>query len=379
MKTLLRRLLIVALIALICGVFYWHALATDRVVLRQRLPDGRQSVTLLSRVHTIDRIYQSMQGPYTNHAAVRLADDDKRGVVFLTGIRSELVGADGVTPISREFFCHSNLVLSPSSDHGVRDKGPFTPIHDDRLFTLIPGRLGISLPHGFGIPIYCDELVDYFSMSLNLNMNQGSQRLRFKTTVDFVAADSAAGTIRPLFRRALYGFEPIGTDSPHTICQSSIHPGAACGPFVTQAASKDSFVASLGKTNTIHWMIPPGHYESRVPINEQLNLPFDTTVHYVTAHLHPFGKSVSLVDKTTGQSIFGIESRDFSERLGVETMHEISLPGGVQLSKDHEYELVTIYHNPTDKPIDAMSILYLYCLDKKFEAARSTPPAMARR
>ena len=39
------------------------------------------------------------------------------------------------------------------------------------------------------------------------------------------------------------------------------------------------------------------------------------------------------------------------------------------LFKDHQYELVTTYHNPTKQPIDAMSILYVYALDKQFHAA----------
>src|SRR5262249_21189941 len=117
-----------------------------------------------------------------------------------------------------------------------------------------------------------------------------------------------------------------------------------------------------------HWLIPPGHYESRVPVDAQLELAYDTTAHYVTAHLHPYGKSVSLVDATTGETIFKIESADFTDRLGVNRMDPLLLPQGVEPRTDHRYELVTVYHNPTDHPIDAMSILYVYCLDKKFEA-----------
>ena len=68
------------------------------------------------------------------------------------------------------------------------------------------------------------------------------------------------------------------------MCSGGDQPGMACGPFIGKAAS-NSFLASLGKTNTIHWLIPPGHYESHVPIKEQLDLPYDTSVHFVTAHL----------------------------------------------------------------------------------------------
>ena len=50
---------------------------------------------------------------------------------------------------------------------------------------------------------------------------------------------------------------------------------------------------------------------------------------------------------------------------------------GVRLKQSHEYELVTTYVNPTDKPIDAMSILYVYALDKRYE--QSERDALAQR
>src|SRR5439155_21982320 len=137
------------------------------------------------------------------------------------------------------------------------------------------------------------------------------------------------------------------------------------GPMIGAAASS-AFVASIGKTNSIHWLIPPGHYQSRVDVTDQIDLPYDTTVHYVTGHLHPFGRSIALIDKTADKTVFTIASSDFSDKLGVERMDEWSSTDGIELSKDHHYELVTTYHNPTDKPIDAMSILYLYALDKQF-------------
>jgi hypothetical protein len=340
----------------------------DRVAARTTGADGRGSVTLLSRTHTIDRIYQSMQGPHGNHAGVELAPGTGQPeLLWLTGVRTEIVGPDGLGEVSREFFCHANLTFAPDRLSARRTGGAtFTDMPDMRLFTLVPGRLSIGLPAGFGVPVYSDEPLDFFSMSLNLNVPDRTQRLRFKTTVDYVRGGApAARGMRPLFRRSVYGFEPIGRASPHAVCHSATHPGAACGAFVAGSAS-DSFVASVGTANTIHWMIPPGRYESRVPVTGQLALPYDTAAHYVTAHLHPFGKSVALVDKTDGVTLFTIVSEDFHDRLGVARMDELALPEGTPLSKDHEYELVTVYDNPTDRPADVMSILYIYALDKQF-------------
>jgi len=369
-----RRVLILFLV-LVMGVgLLWPAPNVDCIADRSSSDDGRGSVTLLSRTHTIDKLYQSMQGPYSNHPAISLARDARPQLLWLTGIRSELVGPDGRSEVSREFFCHGNLTFTPDRVSARRSDGTFTEMPDQRLFTLVPGRLSVSLPAGFGVPVYSDEPLDCFSMSLNLNLKDRVQQLRFKTVVNYVRDGApAARDMKPLFRRVVYGFEPIGRISPHAVCASTLHPGAACGAFVGRSAS-NAFVDSIGKTNTIHWLIPPGAYESHVPVTEQLGLAYDTTAHYVTAHLHPFGKSIKLVDLTEKKTVFTIGSQDFGDRLGVARMDELVLPQGVELHTDHKYELVTTYHNPTDQPIDAMSILYIYALDEQFRPAGGGAP-----
>src|SRR5262245_22762540 len=100
-----RRGLIVAALVCIGGVFYWNAFHNDRVIARDVSSDGAHRVTLLSRSHTIDQIYMSMQGPFSNHGNVRLDEAANRDLIWLRGIRVDLVGRDGEQPISREFFC----------------------------------------------------------------------------------------------------------------------------------------------------------------------------------------------------------------------------------------------------------------------------------
>lgn len=373
MRTVLRRALICFLALAILAMVYLARPGPSPVVSRGQDANGLAHVTLLSGKHTIDQIYQSMQGPRSLESSIYLSEPEPRHLLWVTGVESKLTAGDGASLISREYFCHSNLTFTPDQKLGSSGRTVST---DDRLVTLVPGRLTMKLPDGFGIPVWSDEKLDYFSQSLNLNTKAAPFQVRFRTTIQFRddARATSAGTMKPLFRRSVYAFEPIGKASPHVMCTGGDHPGAACGPMspiVGQAASS-AFVASLGKTNTIHWLIPPGHFESRVPVTDQLNLPYDTTAHYVTGHLHPFGKSLELFDKTAKESIFKIRSKDFEDKLGVAEMDEWSSLEGAKLLKDHEYELVTVYHNPTDHPIDAMSILYLYAADLQFHADPQT-------
>src|SRR4051794_6406251 len=101
---LFRRVLILLLITAIPAALYWSKYYADSIVAR-----NNNALTLLSRTHTIDRIYQSMQGPYSTQANFRLVDLPQRQLLWITGLHCQLVGKDGMATISREFFCHSNL------------------------------------------------------------------------------------------------------------------------------------------------------------------------------------------------------------------------------------------------------------------------------
>ena len=116
----------------------------------------------------------------------------------------------------------------------------------------------------------------------------------------------------------------------------------------------------FGSDNTIHWMVPPGKHSFRTDVTAQMELPYDTTAHLITGHLHPYGKSMRLIDKKSGKVLFEITSQDFADKVGVLRMSEIVSQVGVPLRKDHQLEMVADYENTTDHPIDAMAIMYLY-------------------
>jgi hypothetical protein len=140
-----------------------------------------------------------------------------------------------------------------------------------------------------------------------------------------------------------------------------LHPGATC---CVENASASGVVKQFGMQNTVHWMVPPGRHLYRTEVTEQLNLPCDTTVHYVTGHLHPFGRRLWLRDLESGQTLFEVTGEDYDDRLGVARISEIVSHEGVSIAKDRRYELVTEYVNPGTSATDAMAILYLYALDQ---------------
>ena len=287
-------------------------------------------------------------------------------IVWLTGVNTEVVGEDGNTAMSSDFFCHSNLVFSASAGARNGPNAEFTPVPDGRLATLVPGLVALTLPAGFGIPVYSDEELDYFTMALNLNEKDNKQLIRFRTMISFMpqSALGPAATMRPLTRRAIYGHEHAETTNHHV----ALHEGMPAENVADghSAAFHVPLPRSQDASRTIHWLVAPGMHETRTEVTEQLSIAENTTIHFVTAHLHPYARSVSLVDKTSGLVIVTIRSKDYRNRRGVETMETWESEADAPVFRDHKYELLTVYDNPTSQPIDAMSILYIYLLDKEF-------------
>src|SRR2546425_892744 len=103
--------------------------------------------TLVSDPYRLDKIYRSMEGPWSIQSGIHLAAGAKSGVVWVTGLETEVVDATAQKPISQEFFCHSNLTFA---EHGRtpsqynQQLGGKTHL-DWRLFTLVPGRSSMEV------------------------------------------------------------------------------------------------------------------------------------------------------------------------------------------------------------------------------------------
>ena len=299
-------------------------------------------------------------------SGIRLATAEKSKVQWITGLETQVVDATEQKPISQEFFCHSNLTFG---EHGLtpdqhnEELGGKTHL-DWRLFTLVPGRLSIDLPPGFGVPIPKDAALDYLTMSLNLNARDRVVNVRMRTKVHTIAGDEPGAPTKALFRRALYVMQrrSQAADTGHS-CMANArtqHIGAGCAEV-----SKVNLTAGKpGEDLMNQWSVPPGRHVYTMEITPQLNLPFDTTIHYATIHVHPFARGMELRDLTTGITVFRLNSQDWPDRTGVAHVDEFKSVDGVRIFRDHRYELSAEYDNTSASNADAMAILYLYLLEQ---------------
>lgn len=345
----------------------------DSLASHQRLESERFSARqeiFESEEFVIGRRIDSMDGP----SAVRSVE--LRGVpagelVWLTGVRNQAIDADSGEEMSQEFLCHSNLSWSePEQLERHTELFRATPSLDTRVMTLIQGQNEIELPPGFGLPIEAGESLQFFTMVINKNSDELPLELKVRTTLEYQRQADLAETPVPLFKRRLYNTIETESAMPghhHGVAPEMHHEETkvAAAPSAMQHATLEW--DDEGNRHGMHWMVPPGRHEYRTPVGDQLELPFDTTVHYVTAHLHPYGESIALEDVATGETVFRLSAHPYTDRLGIADMESFSSISGVPLSRHGSYELVTVYDNPTDEPVDAMGILYLYLRDTAFE------------
>ena len=303
-------------------------------------------------------------------SGIHLTTEKKSPVEWITGLETQVVDATAQKPISQEFFCHSNLTFA---EHGGTPRqvnqqlGGKTHL-DWRLFTLVPGRLSIELPLGFGVPVPSDAPLDYVTMSLNLNARNEVVNVRMRTKVHTIAADQPDAPTKALFRRALYVIQPRGDAAGMApMCMASMeaqHAGVGCGEFSPVNLQPASGATKPGDGLTNHWIVPTGRHIYTTEITPQLNLPFDTTIHYATIHVHPFARGITLRDVTTGTTILQLNSQDWPDRIGVAHVDEFKSVSGIPIFRNHRYDLSVEYNNTSASKTDAMAILYLYLLEK---------------
>ncbi len=347
-----------SLLILACG-------ATDEDRSTPAAPTRR--VEILSEPYTIDRIYKSMAGP-EGQQKVELAPQDPPQLLWLTGYRVEVVGADGTSPVSQEFMCHNNLDYNPVL-HNRLFGGH---VNSTRIFTLSQGQFAVELPEGFGVPIMSNEPLFLSTQVLNHNHKDINIQVRHKVSIDFVLDKDLKTPLKPLFPASgfivalLEGKDGnFGVDQP-----TEAQEHASCLPGVTAPDSKyASFVYKdkQGRKATGHWVVPPGHEERHTPMDRFMRLPYDTTLHFIGVHLHPFAESLELRDLTTGKTIFKSRARGPKEGIGLEHVDSFASAEGVPVFKDHDYELVSLYENESGTDQDAMATMFFYFLDKDFK------------
>jgi len=342
---------------------------------------GENSVHTHSEIFTMADVYKSMFGP-TDSDPVQLPIDEAGTpagppeIYWITGIRADIVGPDGLEQ-SPEYFCHSNFNIVSSQPVNRRRLLGIARPNRNKMFTLVQGQNEIRFPEGFGMPVLSNDQFVSNVMVMNPTASPEPIRVGVDSRIDYVRDSELSEPMKPLYVISLPLRVPVASSSDALLAEE--HTGdESCldgEPHAQQAVSVDResigrrtalTQSDAGTTETGHWYVPPGRHVYRhvlPPLDKRIPAP--TRAHYIAAHLHPFGESIELIDRTLGESIFKAESKNYPDRIAIENITHYSSSEGIPIDPSHEYELVAIYDNTSDTEIDSMAVVYLYLYDER--------------
>lgn len=387
----MKRSLLVYVVALLAGAAC--ACAQQPPAHAQKLPlykgfpepdqDGIRTREIYTPSYHLDRIYKSMEGPVGTQW-FNFHDGGEPRLVWLVGYRVEVVGGDGQSKVPQEYVCHNILQFHNDAHREIFQRPDmFRNTQFDwvtRVFTLSQGQYTTRFPNGFGVPIMSTESLSMTSQVLNLNEEDIDLAIRHKVSIDFILDKDLKKPLKPLMPYTASSLVLVdGTNEVYTVEQAAeIQDHAGCSPGLNATQSTlDLLVEGPNRVVSAHWLVEPGREERRTLVTKYLNLPFDTTVHCIAVHLHPFAESLSFRDVTAKKTLFTANAKGqdsppvlLQAKIGLDRIDSYSSEEGIPVYKDHEYELVSVYDNTSGVDQDAMAVMVLYILDQEYSKPR---------
>jgi hypothetical protein len=274
----------------------------------------------------IDKKYLSMRGPQKKlHVKSKFPAEEK--AVWIKSMAVAMLD-EKHAPISDEYLCHAWFGYRSAKGGG--------------MMTVSQGTMGMTLPDGFAfrMPNGKNVRMVLTGMVENNNYDEIDQSAAMKYTIGYYGDEEA----KKFGVKELIPLNMVG------------RPEAE--PFHPHMHIKEGM-------NHHHWLVPPGRHTYRSSIvrpkftkpGSPLGLDKDTRIHFLRVHLHGYGESVALIDKTAKKTVWTGYARNAQGIRHIVSTDFYSDVDGLPLYHDHEYELEVVYDNPTTEPIDAMGAL----------------------
>ena len=223
---------------------------------------------------------------------------------------------------------------------------------DQHMMTVSEGLDEMKFPPGFAAKVENTPSNAYIlAQALNNNDNI-DKNLSYKLTVGYL--DDAAAE--------KYKIQPLRTVSVAVMGKDAEKVNGGKSSEICRG--QDEYASpTVGKGVTpsvVHFDVPPGRHEYRSLIDKGSSFYLGGTIHYIKLHLHPYGESISLVDKTAGKTLWQGKVSTAAGRAALTDVDYYSSAEGIVIDTTHDYEVVSVYNNTTNKLTDAMAVLRVY-------------------
>ena len=224
--------------------------------------------------------------------------------IWLLGYKTEIVDERG-NVVDKDLHCHTMFKTMYTDEWIRRISRPFKGLFSDG------NTSELFVPEGFGVFYDSGEPIEFIPMFNN--RNSFPIRAGMRATLSYVLDKDLDEPLTPLY----------------------------------------SIVESVVNPHLYH--VSPGE-----DVRErEYSFPFDGAIHMIGIHIHPYGRSVELINKTRDETVWKSVAELNSEgtvlRMPVYFNEE-----GYPVKADEEYLMRAIYENPTDQPQDAMAGLVVF-------------------
>lgn len=319
------------------------------------LPTGSGTSRFVSKTFLVEALYPVGEGPEAAEKALLITNHPGE-LIWLTSCRVQLVGPEE-QPEPMRLLGRLDVDWTRPGRHA--HLMGYTAEGSARAFSLGEACPSLTFPTGFALPTKSNEP---FSVTTQLKNDDPTTSTVVRSVVefDFTRERGLAQPMVPLRAFSATGLVTLESGTVHYANESvdsRLGPGCASFP----AANESSFKDPLGRSFASSWTLPPGEHTTHTLVTRMMNLPFDTTIHQATAQVYPHAVSLELRDLTDSSSVLTLRRK----AAGAE-FESYSSQEGLKVFKDHEYELVVTYLNPTRDPITAGAVLSLYVRDHQF-------------
>jgi hypothetical protein len=243
----------------------------------------------------------------------RFAED-----VWILGYKTEIYDDKNQIPGDEIYLCHSFLGSQfVSQDPNQNFKGVFTD-----SFTR-----QVRLPEGFAVKMTPTDAIQWMQMFLNRTSQVAE--VGMTAELEVIRNKDLKKPLRPVYSTLR------SVQVPH-----------------------------------LYYVLP-----GRDTRDSTFEMPHNGRIHYMNAHIHPYGESVELYNLTRDEQVWkGTLKTNAPGKF--ETMDYYSSKDGYPFKAGERFRLTGSYNNTTDEMVDAMAGVFIfYTLDEEQPSAPTTRPS----
>ena len=278
----------------------------------------------------VDQPYVMMTGPTkVKYISLPLQPNVKK--VWLKGMMVQAFsGENAEAKESLTSLCHAAL-LRETDVNGY-------PIR--KILTISEGLERMEFPPGYGYPISPGEAI-----AVSAQVQNEDPALRktytYRFTIWYVEDNGSDGE-KPLIPLMAKPFHAVGT-------RVALKDGVICGEGD----------GSLVSNRSMHFLVPPGQHEFSQIYPPGGYAEKDVRLHEINMHFHRYGMKSTLIDRTDKKILW--EGRATYDTHGqIAHVDHYSSEEGILIRANHEYEIRSVYNNPTNKNVDGMATMRSY-------------------